>query len=71
MSTLLKVISLTGVCSSLVVATPCLVGVDVVSGSKSKSVLVSDKDMLRLSVILPFENQRLPSCFEGQCVFVI
>ena len=52
MSTLLKVISLTGVCSSLVVATPCLVGVDVVSGSKSKSVLVSDKDMLRLSVIL-------------------
>ena len=28
MSTILKVISVTGVCSSLVVATPCFVGVD-------------------------------------------
>ena len=33
MSTILKVISLTGMCSSLVVAAPCFVGVDVVGGS--------------------------------------
>ena len=34
MLTVLKVISLTGVCSSLAVAAPCFVGVDVVGGSK-------------------------------------
>ena len=44
-------ISLTGVCSSLVVAAPCFVGVNVVGGSKSKGILVSAKAMLTLSVI--------------------
>ena len=34
-STILKVISVTGVCSSLVVAAPSFVGVNVVGGSKS------------------------------------
>ena len=33
MPTILKVISLTGVCSSLVVVVPCFVGVDVLGGS--------------------------------------
>ena len=51
MSTILKVVSLTGVCSSLVVAAPCFVGVDVSGGSKSNSILVSAKAMLTLSVI--------------------
>ena len=50
--TILKVISLTGVCSSPVVAAPCFVGMDVVGGSKSNSILVSAKAMLTLSVIL-------------------
>ena len=53
MSVILKVISLTGVCSSIVAATPCFVGVDVVGGSKSNSILVSAKAMLTLSVISP------------------
>ena len=56
MSTVLKVISLTGVCTSLAVAAPCFVGVDVVGGSKSSSILVLAKAMLALSVISP-------SCF--------
>ena len=51
MSTILKLISLTGVCSSLAVAVACFVGVDVVDGSKSNSKLVSAKAMLTLSVI--------------------
>ena len=42
-SSVLKVISLTGVCSSLVVAAPCFVGVDVVAGSQSNSISVSAK----------------------------
>ena len=53
MSAILKVISLTGVCSSLVVAAQCFVGVDVVGGSKSNSILVSAKAVLTLSVISP------------------
>ena len=52
MSTILKVISFTGVCSSLVVAVPCIVEVDAAGGSKSNSVLVSAKAMLTSSVIL-------------------
>ena len=52
MSTILKLISLTGVCSSLVVAASCFVWVDVV-GSKSNSVLVRAKVVLTLSVISP------------------
>ena len=56
MPTVLKVISLTGVCSSLAVAAPCFVGVDVVGDSKSNSVLVLAKKMLTLSIISP-------SCF--------
>ena len=47
-------ISLTGVCSSLVVAAQCYVGVDLVGGSKSSSILVSAKAVLAfLSVISP------------------
>ena len=53
---ILKVISLTGACSSLVVAAPCSVGVDVVGRSKSDSILVSAKAVLTFSVISP-------SCF--------
>ena len=53
MSTVLEVISLTGVYSSLVVAVPCFAGVDEAGGSKSNSILVSAKDMLTLSVIPP------------------
>ena len=56
MSTTLKVISLTSVCSSLAVAIPCFVGVDVVGDSKSNSILALAKAMLTLSVISP-------SCF--------
>ena len=56
MSTVLKVISLTGVCSSLAMAVPCFVGLDVVGGSKSNSILVLARTMLTLSVISP-------SCF--------
>ena len=56
MSTVLKVINLTGVCSSLVVAAACFVGADVVGDSKSNSVLISAKAILTLSVISP-------SCF--------
>ena len=41
MSTVLKVISLTGVCSSLIVAAPCFVGFDEIGASKSNSILVS------------------------------
>ena len=52
MSTILKVISLTGVCSALAVAAPCFVRVDVVGGSKSCSILVLATDMLT-SVISP------------------
>ena len=51
MSTILKVISLTGVCSSLAVAVPCFAGVDVVGGSKSTSILVLAEAVLTLSVI--------------------
>ena len=53
MSTTLKVISLTGVCSSLVVVARCFVGVDVVGGSKSNGILISAKGMLTLSVTSP------------------
>ena len=53
MSTILKLISLTGVCSSLAVTVPCFVGVDVIGGSKSNNILVSAKAMLTLSVISP------------------
>ena len=53
MSTILKVISLTGVCSSLVVAAPWFTGVDVVGGTESNSILVSTKAVLTLSVISP------------------
>ena len=42
----LKVISLTGVCSPLAVAIPCFVGVDVVGDSKSNSIIVLAKAML-------------------------
>ena len=56
MSTILKVINLTDVCSSLVVAALYFVEVDVVGGSKSSSILVLAKAMLALSVISP-------SCF--------
>ena len=42
--TILKVISLTGVCSSFAVAIPCFVGVDVVVDSKSNSILVLAKE---------------------------
>ena len=56
MSTVLKVISLTGVCSSLAAAVPCFIGVDVAGGSKSNSILVLAKAMLTLSIISP-------SCF--------
>ena len=56
MLTILKVISLTGVCSSLAVAVPCFIGVDVVVESKSNSILVLAKAMLTLSIISP-------SCF--------
>ena len=51
--TILKVISLTGVCSSPVVAAPCFVGMDVVGGSKLNSILVSAKAVLTLSVVSP------------------
>ena len=51
MSTILNVISLTGVGSSLVVAAPCCVGVGVAGGSKSNGILVSAKAVLTLSVI--------------------
>ena len=51
MLTVLKVINLTGACSSLAVVVPCFAGVDVVGGSKSKSVLVSAEAMLTSSVI--------------------
>ena len=44
MLTILKVISLTGVCSSFSVAIPCFVGVDVVVDSKSNSILVLAKE---------------------------
>ena len=44
-------ISLTDVCSSLVVAALCFVEVDVVGGSKSSSILVSAGAILTLSVI--------------------
>ena len=53
MSTILKVINLTGVCSSLVVAALCFVGVDAVDGSKSNNILISAEAMLTLSVISP------------------
>ena len=53
MSTIIIVVSLTEVCSSLVVAAPSFVGVNVVGGSKSNSILVSAKAMLTLSVISP------------------
>ena len=53
MSIILKVISLTGVCSSLVEVAPGFVGVDIVSDSKSNSILVSAEAMLTLSVISP------------------
>ena len=56
MLTVLKVISLTGVCSSLAVAIPCFVELDVVDDSKSNSVLISAKAMWTLSIISP-------SCF--------
>ena len=46
-------ISFTGVWSSLVVAAPCFVSVDVVGGSKSNSILLSAKAMLILSVTSP------------------
>ena len=48
MSAILKMISLTGVCSSLAVAVPCFVGADVVGASKSNSRLVLAKAMLTL-----------------------
>ena len=51
MSTVLSVVSLTGMCSSLVVAAPWFIGVDVVGGTESNSILVSAKAVLTLSVI--------------------
>ena len=51
MLTVLKVINLTGACSSLAVVVPCFAGVDVVGGSKSNSIVVLAKAMLTLSVI--------------------
>ena len=48
MSTILNVISLTGVGSSLVVAAPCCVGVGVAGGSKSNGILVSAKAVMTL-----------------------
>ena len=48
-----KVISLTGVCSSHVVAALRFVGVDVVGGSKLNSILVLAKAVLTLSVVSP------------------
>ena len=56
MLTVLKVISLTGVCSSLAVAIPSIVGVDVVVDSKSDSLLVLATAVLTLSI-------KSPSCF--------
>ena len=53
MSTVLSVISLTAVHSFLVVATPCAVGLDLIGGSKSASILVSTKAVLTLSVLSP------------------
>ena len=53
MSTILKVIGLTGVCSFLVVAAPCFVGMDVVGGSNSNSISVLAKAVLTNSVISP------------------
>ena len=49
-------ISLTDVCSSLVVAALCFVEVDVVGGSKSSSILISAKAVLTLSVKSPSCN---------------
>ena len=49
-------ISLTDVCSSLAVAVPCFVGMDVVGGSKSSSILISAKAVLTLSVKSPSCN---------------
>ena len=49
--TILKVISLTGVCSSPVVAAPCFVGMDVVGGSKSNSILAVSYTHLTLPTI--------------------
>ena len=43
MPAVLKMISLTDVCSSFAVAVPCFVGVDVVAGSQSNSISVSAK----------------------------
>ena len=56
MSTIIIVVSLTEVCSSLVVSALCFAGVDVVGGSKSNGILVSAEAMLTLSVTSP-------SCF--------
>ena len=56
MLTVLKVISLTDVCSYLAVAVPCFVGVDAVGDSKSNSILVLAKAIVTLSLISP-------SCF--------
>ena len=71
MLTILKVISLTGVCSSLAVAVPCLVGVDVVCDSKLNSILVLAQAMLTLLIIspccfLPPKYQSVACCYHGQ-----
>ena len=51
MPAVLSVISLTGVNSSLEVATPCSIGLHVVGGSQSGSTVVSAEAMLTLSII--------------------
>ena len=71
MSTILKVINLTGVCSSFAVAASCFVGVYVAGGSKSNSILVLAKAMLTLSGIspscfLPPKYQSVACCYHGQ-----
>ena len=53
MSTVLTVVSLTGVCSPLVAVTPGFLGVDVAGGSKSNGILVLAEAVLTLSVIWP------------------